>query len=59
MQNCELGITQTTVHFDAVTVQLYNKYLPRCPEFGVAKDAFYLSPRRGFKYFDNYSKLFF
>ena len=34
-------------------VQVYKKYLSRCPESGVAKDAFYLTPRHGFKYFDD------
>ena len=34
-------------------VQLYEKYLSRCTESGVAKDAFYLTLRRGLKYFDD------
>ena len=55
-QNCKLSIvTQTTVCLNSLFcfVQLYEKHLSRCPKSGVAKDAFYLTPRRGFKYFDD------
>ena len=52
-QKCKLSIiTETTVRLNCF-VQLYEKYFSRCTEPEVAKDAFYLIPRRGLKYFDD------
>ena len=38
---------------DRCLVHLYKKYVCKCPESAMAKNVFYLTPRRGFKHSDD------
>lgn len=38
---------------DRCLVHLYKKYVSKCPESAMAKNVFYLTPRRGFKHSDD------